>query len=54
MSVGTLQGVAGVAFCTISYKGGMRIAVIAKDEVLSKYNAIRLAKCIEFELKKLL
>lgn len=54
MTVGTLQGSAGVVFCTNSYKDGMRIAVIAKESILSKETADNVVKHIKFELQLLL
>ncbi len=53
MSVGTIRGVAGVVFCVVSYQDGMRIAVVAKESVLSKEMANGLAKRIELELQLL-
>ncbi len=54
MSVGTMQGPAGVAFCTMSYKEGIRIAVIAKESILSKKGTQILTNQMETELQLLL
>lgn len=53
MTVGTLQGKAGVVFCLTSYQDGMKIAVIAKESILSKETTHSVAKHIEFELQLL-
>lgn len=53
MSVGTLAGVAGVVFCAFSYKDGIRIAVVAKESILKKDCAEKLAKDISKELQYL-
>lgn len=54
LSAGPLGGNAGLNFCTVSYKDGMRIAVIANQSVISKEIAGKIAERIIYELQLLM
>lgn len=53
MSVGLSHRMAGEGFCTMSYKGGLGIAVIGKDSVIKKEVAENVAQHLALELKLL-
>lgn len=53
MTVGTFKGVLGVVFCASSYKGTVRIGVVANETVMETRQVEMLAENLHLELRAL-